>query len=316
MSNEFPKSVYSSPRRHFLAVGGALGVTAAVRCGEQAHASGVSEGNSIKYEMVPTPEGHLFCRRVGSGRPILFMQPIPFSSAMFEALMLSLADRFDCIGIDPMGYGRSDKRDRPWSTEEHVENITGALKTLGVEDSLTVLGGHYSGCIATEMAIQKTSLVSRVIIDGPYYDNNLIENRESYEGQGTTARQDTIKSESVGQMYGYGLDLMKRLNPELTPDDLESPLIAQFAMTFASNAVFSGPPSKPYNMVVNLGKIEQPTLIVGSPTDTNRDYHEKAFALVKNGTEFLFDHINPLYQFNRPDRAPEYASVIKNFVDA
>ena len=316
MSDEIMKPSIGSPRRHFITVSGAVGVAAALHGGRYAQASGGSEHQKIKYGMVPTPDGHLFYRRVGSGKPILFMQPIPFSSAMFEALMLSLADRFDCIGIDPMGYGRSDKRARAWSTEEHVENITGALETLGIKDSLIVLGGHFSGSIAAEMAIKKPHLVSHVILDGPHYDNNLTENSDAYDGQGTTARQDIIKSESIGQMYGYGLELIKRLNPELTPDDLESPLIARYAMTFASNAVFSGPPSKPYNMKVNLGKIEKPTLLVGSPTDTNRVHHEKVFASLKYGTEFLFEKINPLYQFNRPDRAPEYATVIKNFVDA
>ena len=316
MSDEFMKPSVGSPRRRFLAVSGAVGVAAGVSSGRYTQASDAANHQKMKYGMVSTPDGHLFYRRVGSGRSILFMQSIPFSSAMFEALMLSLADRFDCIGIDPMGYGRSDKRMRAWSVEEHVENIVGALETLGIKDPMIVFGGHFSGSIATEMAITKPSLVSHVILDGPYYDNNLRENSEGNEGQGTTARQDIIKSESVGQMYGYGLDLMKRLNPELTPEDLESPLIAQFAMTFASNAVFSGPPSRPYNMKENLGKIEQPTLIVGSPTDNNRVHHDKAFALVKNGKEFLFDKVNPLYQFNRPDRAPEYAAVIKNFAGA
>jgi pimeloyl-ACP methyl ester carboxylesterase len=71
-----------------------------------------------------------------------------------------------------------------------------------------------------------------------------------------------------------------------------------------------------YALGDRLAKLTVPTLVMASPTDTMRPWHEATFALIPQdlARQHVFAGINPLYQFDRPDRAPEYAAVLMDFM--
>lgn len=304
---------FRSQRRDLLRFGGLMGLSAVTLGPSSSFARENNVSSDVRRGMVGTSEGFLHYWRAGQGRPIVLMQTLPFSSQMFEALVPVLAQDFDCIAIDPMGYGLSDYRSRPWSTEEHAAVIKEGLDNIGVDRPMIVLGGHFCASIATELAVRWRSSVSHVILDGANLDLPSVETPTEYSAQ-NFSKSLGVTPDRVSEMYGYGLDLVKKLNPELTAEALAGQQSAEFAMTFALNALFSGLPASTYDMRKYLKKMRQETLLIGSPTDNNFKYHEETFALLKRGQEHVFETINPLYQFNRPERAPEYAAVIKEFV--
>ena len=114
----------------------------------------------------------------------------------------------------------------------------------------------------------------------------------------------------------YVQGLLKKLDPDFVLDP-DAPGLAMPAF-FAFTDIMYGPghsiPPFQYDLRGRVGRVTAPTLIVGSPTDTCRKYHDAARALMPHAQAHLFDGIHPLYQFDRPARAREYAMVIDQFL--
>jgi pimeloyl-ACP methyl ester carboxylesterase len=267
---------------------------------------------NIHRELIDTSRGQLHCRSHGEGPVLLLLQTLPFSAAMFEPLMRELGARFRCHAIDLMGYGESDPRDRMWTVEDYAVNLREACDALKL-DSWHVLGGHLTGLVAVELALLEAERTRSVVLDGVYA---WTEDEATRYREGLTAPVPwTDEGESLQARWAGTLGLLRKLDPELQLTAATEQQIVRYF--FAFQKVLLGPGSSEttfaYRPGARLPLLRAPTLVIGSPTDTLRRFHERAMQWIPGARQHLFDGINPLYQIGRPDRAAEYAAVLISF---
>lgn len=268
----------------------------------------------IARGFIPTSAGRLHMRRVGRGKPVVLMQVLPFSTAMFENLMGVLADRYDCIAIDLLGYAESDARKAPLSVEGHAALMVEALEVLGIKE-WAILGGHFTAQVATAVALNHAAATKAVILDGvPLRPEGAAAAKPPPVPPPTPPTN--TPADAVARNWGYARDLIKRLNPEMAVTSANQTIFDAAALAYVRNASLGGPGlavPDPFDIAAALPRLSVPTLIVGSATDNNRVYHDRAVAMVNGASQHIFDGINPLYQFDRPDRAGEYALALTGF---
>lgn len=99
----------------------------------------------------------------GQGAPLLILNGIFMSSASWGAFTPSLARQNQLILIDMLDQGRSDRMDRQYRQELHVETVIALLDHLGVEQA-SMMGISYGGEVAMQIALQHPGRVSKLIL--------------------------------------------------------------------------------------------------------------------------------------------------------
>jgi pimeloyl-ACP methyl ester carboxylesterase len=262
---------------------------------------------------VDTARGQLHYRRQGEGTPILMLQILPFSTAMFEPLMASLAaSGCDCLALDLMGYGQSDKRSTPWTVEEHAEALGDALSRLSFEPSC-IVSGHFTAMVATEFALRHPDRLGCLVLDGvPLWPREAAAERLAKPPPLPvwSAGGDEIKA-----LWSSAAGLMQKFDPGMVLDVRTTPLAAEAFFGFANTVLAPGSATAifRYDLGAKLPGLAARTLVIGSPTDSLRDRHEAAVALIPGAREHIFEEAHPLYALDRSETAEAYAAVIRNF---
>ena len=263
---------------------------------------------------VDTSRGQLHYRRQGSGAPIVMLQILPFTTEMFRPLMAELAATgFDCVALDLMGYGHSDRRNEVWRVEDHAETLAEALVALDVRPACLV-SGHFTAMVASEFAIRHPDRVERLLLDGvPLWPRLVAKERLA---QPRPLSVWTANGEEIGALWASVIALLQKFDPELLITEATTPLAAEAFFGFAATALAPGSTEAifQYDLESRLGALGTPTLVVASPTDSLRNRHETAMALIDNARQHVFEEVHPLYPLDRPERAAVYAAVIRDFV--
>lgn len=109
---------------------------------------------------------HLFVRRWGKGRPIVFTHSWALDSTMWSRLFLDLADRgFECIGFDRRGHGRSDAP----ATGYDMDTLADDLAAVIGDRRDVILVGHSMGAAEILRYTQRhgTARVARIVLLAP-----------------------------------------------------------------------------------------------------------------------------------------------------
>src|SRR3990170_21599 len=86
----------------------------------------------------------LFCRREGTGPPLLLLHGLAGSWRYWRRGLEGLRERYTVYIPDLIGFGRSPKPRGDYSIAMHVEALTRLLERIDVE---VVLAGHSMGSI-------------------------------------------------------------------------------------------------------------------------------------------------------------------------
>ena len=259
---------------------------------------------SVKKAYVDTTRGQLHYRQCGEGEPLVLLQLLPFGGMMFEPVMPLLAERgYACYAIDLMGYGRSDKRTSEWLVDDFSENLLEAFEQLDITPS-TIVGGHFSALIAVDLAVRAEGQVERLVIDGiPIWTAEDRQQRFSKTPPPSLIAED---GSSVQNTWTQTLGMMRRLNPEteLTAETENKILDAYVAFVEATYKPGTAKAFFEFQTVEMVAKVNVPTLVIGSPTDTLADHHESAVSKFSNVQDFKFTQTHPLYQLSHgPSKA-------------
>ena len=241
------------------------------------------------------------------------MQILPFSNAMFEPLMVAMANDYDCIAIDLMGYGQSDPRRAPWTVEYHATVLDEALSSLSVHP-VCLVGGHFTAMVATEFALSFPRKLDKLVLDGvPLWPRTMAAQRlASIE----PPKPWTEDGSDLSRLWTSAFGLLRKFDPDLklTAENTAPVADAVFGFIHTVLAVGSTEAIFRYDLESRLPHIAKPTLVIGSPTDSLRDRHEKSLALIPGAHGHLFDTVHPLYTLDRPERAATYADVLDQFI--
>jgi pimeloyl-ACP methyl ester carboxylesterase len=126
----------------------------------------------IKREYVWVMGGQLHFRQVGNGQfgispPLILLHQTASSSAMYEAMMAILGEKFWCIAPDTFGFGNSTPNtDTPFSIADHSQALCELLTQLGIP-SCYLFGHHTGAAIAVQVAHDRPDWVKKLILSGP-----------------------------------------------------------------------------------------------------------------------------------------------------
>jgi pimeloyl-ACP methyl ester carboxylesterase len=268
----------------------------------------------ITKSYVATSRGALHVRMAGAGTPLVLLQILPFASLMFEpALPLLAARGYRAIAFDLMGYGRSDKRDGVWMVEDFAANVLEGLDVLGVMPEFLV-GGHFTALIGTEIALRRPQQVKGLVLDGvPVWTREERETRKAANPASPPVLAED--GAQIQKLWASTLGLIRLVDPDATLTAASEARVLDVFIYALENSYKPGTAEAffGYDTDVKLRRLAVPTLIVGSPTDTLRRYHETALAHVPGAQGFLFTHTHPLYGVTRPVDATPYVEVLDRF---
>lgn len=99
----------------------------------------------------------------GAGTPLIMLHGGFGSFEMLNALSPALAEKYQVIGVDLYGHGRTALTDRPIRFEQMADDIAGLIQHLGLAKA-DVLGFSLGGAVALQTAIRYPELVNKLVL--------------------------------------------------------------------------------------------------------------------------------------------------------
>src|SRR4051812_9322880 len=108
--------------------------------------------------------GHRVSYRTGGDGPLLVLvHGITSSSASWEGVLPSLAERFTILAPDLLGHGQSDKPSGDYSLGSHACLVRDLMLTLGHGPG-TIVGHSLGGGVAMQLSYQFPELIHRLVL--------------------------------------------------------------------------------------------------------------------------------------------------------
>lgn len=268
--------------------------------------------NGIERRMVATRFGHFHLRMAGpeAGKPLVLLHWTPGSSRQYEPeLPLFAALGFRVYAFDLMGCGASDPIEGDWLVPDHAHALAEAFSLLGI-DRATLLGGHISSIIATQISLLAPERVARLVLDG-----NPVWDAATREAIINVAAPKNPPAAEDGSHMAYAFTRAMWTKKMWKPDfAFDAPHAQETYLLFVENLI-SGLNWSPEILRIDypslLAKITVPTLLLSAEGDPLRDQHEKAMGFVAQARGHVFPGNHPLHQ---PDKAAEYVAAVDGFV--
>src|SRR5258708_20123841 len=99
----------------------------------------------------------------GTGKPLIMLHGGFGTFEMFAALSPAFAEKYQVIGADLYGHGRTALTDRPLRFEHMADDIAGLIGHLGLEKA-DVLGFSLGGAVALQTAIRHPEHVNKLVL--------------------------------------------------------------------------------------------------------------------------------------------------------
>lgn len=99
----------------------------------------------------------------GTGQPLLLLHGGFGTCEMFSALVPTLAEQYQVIGVDLYGHGRTALTDRPLRYEDMADDIASLLIHLGLTHA-DVLGYSLGGGVALQTAIRHPEQINKLVV--------------------------------------------------------------------------------------------------------------------------------------------------------
>jgi len=109
---------------------------------------------------------NMYYEITGAGRPLIYI-PAVFAFAGITEFP-DLAKSWRVVQVDLQGHGRTADIDRPFSFEQHAQDVVALMRHLKIERA-HLFGWSYGGLIAMLVAIRHPQLVDRVATYGALF---------------------------------------------------------------------------------------------------------------------------------------------------
>lgn len=228
----------------------------------------------IKKGYIETNYGLIHYRAAGNieNPHVLLLHQTASSSAMYEAIMSLLADKFYLFAPDTPCFGASDFPEETASMKLYADSLRAAAEKSGLQNPF-IFGHHTGASIAVQMEFDKP-LARKIILSGaPYLTDEQKDNFKK------GVQPIVIKKDG-----SHLLKLWERLRAKDETADLQLThrefllnLYAGERYHEAYFAVFN------HDFEMQLAEINCPILVMAGDEDTLRDSLEPAFKALKNG---------------------------------
>jgi haloalkane dehalogenase len=104
----------------------------------------------------------------GEGDPILFLHGIPTSCYLWRNIIPGLSDQAQCIALDLIGMGESDKPAIQYSIEDHIYYVEGFIQALGLRN-ITLVMHNWGSVIGFDYAMRKPENIKALV----FYESHV-----------------------------------------------------------------------------------------------------------------------------------------------
>ncbi|HUI89605.1 MAG TPA: alpha/beta hydrolase [Anaerolineales bacterium] len=99
----------------------------------------------------------------GKGQPLLLLHGGFGTISMFDAILPTLAENRQAIGVEWQGHGHTADIDRPFSFEQLADDVAALINHLKLENA-DLLGYSLGGGVALQTAIRHPDLIRRLVV--------------------------------------------------------------------------------------------------------------------------------------------------------
>lgn len=120
----------------------------------------------MKRNFLETAHGQIHYVTEGKGEPVLLLHQSPRSIDEYAEVIPILAQKYQVIAMDNLGYGDSDKPSDQPLMQDYADTVVQLLDELNI--SKTSLVGHHTGAkIAAVVATSCPERVDKLVLSGP-----------------------------------------------------------------------------------------------------------------------------------------------------
>lgn len=150
-----------------------------------------------------TPDGALSYLDEGRGRPVLIVHGTPSWSFEWRAVVRALAKTHRVVAPDHLGFGLSDKPDRPETLrpEDHARRLAALVAALDLEDAILV-GHDFGGPIGLGAALEAPNRFTGLVLSNTWM--------ESLAHRADVRRLSAIVRSPFGRLLYRGLNASPR----------------------------------------------------------------------------------------------------------
>jgi pimeloyl-ACP methyl ester carboxylesterase len=113
---------------------------------------------------IPVEGGRIACRRIGSGRPLLFLNGLAATSADWDPSFIDrLASANELILLDNRGIGASTDDGAPFDIDQLADDTAQVIEVLEYQ-RVSVLGWSMGGFIAQTLALHHSARIDKLIL--------------------------------------------------------------------------------------------------------------------------------------------------------
>ena len=122
----------------------------------------------MKRAYADIPGGQIHYRIEGSGEVILLLHAGVTSSDEYSRVIPFLSKNYRAIAMDFLGNGDSDKPPYPYQLLDHARTVISFMDSLDIKKA-RVVGQHFGGKVALEMAVTWPERVSKLVLSSIGY---------------------------------------------------------------------------------------------------------------------------------------------------
>src|SRR5688572_30654486 len=122
-----------------------------------------------KGNYAPVNDLNMYYEIHGTGRPLVMLHGAFGTISSLGAILPSLAETHQVIGIEQQGHGHTADIDRPLNYEQMAEDTVALLRHLNIENA-DLFGYSMGTGIALPIAIQFPDLVRKLVLASPAYN--------------------------------------------------------------------------------------------------------------------------------------------------
>jgi pimeloyl-ACP methyl ester carboxylesterase len=263
----------------------------------------------MKKAFTEIPEGHIFYRFAGSGEPVLLIHQSPSSSEEYLGVIPVLANSFQVIAMDTLGYGLSDDPPRAYDIANYARSVISFLDSLGITQA-HVVGHHTGASIAAEVGASYPKRVNKLVLSAcPTLDKDDWQVLLQKIKAPPTFGQPMVLPNDDGSFLKQQWQQSKTGNPQMAPRDrvqsICSRLLTSSRPYSAILAVMQ------YNVKDRLPLIKLPTLVTGGDKDMLFPYLETTHKLVPKSQMVVIPEASAAIAREKPE---EFANTIASFL--
>ena len=228
----------------------------------------------ISKGYIETNYGLIHYRAVGieTNPHVLLLHQTASSSAMYEKIMLLLADKFYFFAPDTLGFGGSDFPSETANIKLYADSLREAAEKFGLENPF-VFGHHTGASIAVQMEFDRKVARKMILSGAPYLSQ---EQKDTFK-KGVQPIVIERDGEHLVQLWQRLRAKDETAELSLTHREFLLNLHAGERYHEAYFAVFN------HDFETQLATLDCPILVMAGDEDTLKNSLEPAFKVLKNG---------------------------------